>query len=90
MNDSVTETMREAVVSLEYAADALEASAGSHMRAVTRDLRAARATVADLVDYAERLFAFAYGHGDVTALRAAGEMLDAARAVIDKAKGDEA
>jgi len=88
MSDSVTETMREAVVSLEYAADALEASAGSHMRAVTRDLKAARATVADLVDYAEKLFAFAYGHGDIAALRAAGGMLDAARDVIDKAKGE--
>jgi len=88
MNESVTETMREAVVSLEYAADALEASTGCHMRAVTRELKAARATVAELVDYAERLFAFAYGHGDIAALRAAGEMLDAARVVIDKAKGE--
>ena len=88
MSDSVTETMREAVVSLEYAADALEASAGSHMRAVTRELKAARENVAQLVDYAEKLFAFAYGHGDVTALRAAGGMLDAARVVIDKAKGE--
>lgn len=88
MNGGVTETMREAVVSLEFAADALEASAGSHMRAVTRDLKAARATVADLVDYAEKLFAFAYGHGDIAALRDAGGMLDAARDVIDKAKGE--
>jgi hypothetical protein len=88
MNGGVIETMREAVVSLEFAADALEASAGSHMRAVTRDLKAARATVADLVDYAEKLFAFAYGHGDIAALRAAGGMLDAARDVIDKAKGE--
>jgi hypothetical protein len=88
MSDSVTETMREAVVSLEYAADALEASTGSHMRAVTRELKAARENVAQLVDYAEKLFAFAYGHGDVTALRAAGGMLDAARVVIDKAKGE--
>lgn len=88
MSAGVTETMREAVVSLEFAADALQASAGSHMRAVTRDLQAARATVADLVDYAEKLFAFAYGHGDIAALRAAGGMLDAARDVIDKAKGE--
>ena len=90
MSDSVTETMREAVVSLAYAADALDAPAGCHMRAVTRELKVARETVAELVDYAERLFAFAYGHGDIAALRAAGEMLDAARDVIDKAKGDEA
>lgn len=90
MSASVSETMREAVVSLEYAADALEASAGCHMRAVTRDLKAARKTVAELVDYADRLFAFAYGCADITALRAAGGMLDAARDVIDRAKGDEA
>jgi hypothetical protein len=88
MSAGVTETMREAVGSLEFAADALEASDGSHIRAVTRELKAARATVADLVNYAEKLFAFAYGHSDIAALRAAGGMLDAARDVIDKAKGE--
>jgi hypothetical protein len=90
MSAGVSETMREAVVSLEYAADALEASDGCHMRAVTRDLKAARKTVAELVDYADRLFGFAYHHADITALRAGGGMLDAARDVIDRAKGDEA
>lgn len=47
------------------------------------------AAAPDLLEIAERLLGFAYAHGDMTALRAAGGMLDGARAVIDRAKGEE-
>ncbi len=39
---SVDDVLREAAGSLGYAADALEAPAGSHMRDVSRDLKTAR------------------------------------------------
>ena len=55
MSDSVTETMREAVVSLEYAADALEAPAGSHMREVMHDLRRAADTTLRILATLEHL-----------------------------------
>lgn len=84
----VTDAMTDAIGALRYAADALDAPDRSHMRETEGDLMVARETVAQLVDYAERLLGFAYSHGDMTALRAGGGMLDGARAVIDKAKGE--
>lgn len=84
----VTDVMLDAYGSLEYAADALDAPEKASMRDTQRELMVARETVAQLVDYAERLLGFAYSHGDMTALRAGGGMLDGARAVIDKAKGE--
>ncbi len=39
---SVDDVLREAAGSLDYASDALEAPAGSHMREVSRDLKTAR------------------------------------------------
>jgi selenocysteine lyase/cysteine desulfurase len=42
-----------AKVALDYAADALESPHGSHMRAVTRDLKEARKVVAELLEALE-------------------------------------
>ena len=46
----IIDTITAAAGSLDYAADALEAPHGSHMRAVTRDLKEARKVVADLLE----------------------------------------
>jgi hypothetical protein len=54
---SVDDVLREAAGSLDYAADALEAPAGSHMRSVSRDLKAARATVAAMLAALETIVA---------------------------------
>ena len=52
---TIVDVMSDAIGSIEFAADALEAPVGSHMRQTGRELKDARKTVADLVDYAERL-----------------------------------
>jgi hypothetical protein len=85
MSDSVTETMREAVVSLEYAADALEASTGSHMRAVTRELKAARATVAAMLAALETIVAMDCWGASAEAMRLRLIVF----ALIKQAKGEE-
>lgn len=85
---SVIDVMSDAIGALDYATDALEAPAGSQMRETVRDLKDARRTVADLLSYAERLLGFARHYGDVTALQAGGGLLDGARDVIAKAKGE--
>lgn len=46
---NVIEAMSQAAGSLDYAADALEAPAGSHVRETTRELKAARDTVAAML-----------------------------------------
>jgi hypothetical protein len=85
---SVIDVMSDAIGSIEFAADALEAPAGSHMRQTGRELKDARRTVAELLDYTERLLGFAYHYGNPTAIAAGGGLLDGARAVIDRAKGE--
>ena len=86
--DKVTDVMLDAYGALEYVVMVLDAPEKASMRDTQRELMVARETVSQLVDYADRLLGFAYAHGDMTALRAGGGMLDAARAVIDKAKGE--
>lgn len=85
---TVVDVMSDAIGSIEFAADALEAPVGSHMRQTGRELKEARKTVAELVDYAERLLGFAYHYGNATAIQAGGGLLDGARDVINKARGE--
>jgi hypothetical protein len=49
----VIDVMSDAAGSLDYAIDALEAPAGSHMRQVSRELKEARYTVAAMLDALE-------------------------------------
>jgi hypothetical protein len=85
---TIVDVMSDAIGSIEFAADALEAPVGSHMRQTGRELKEARRTVAELLDYTERLLGFAYHYGDITALRAGGGLMDGAQAAINKAKGE--
>ena len=52
---SVIDVMSEAAGFLDYAADALEAPVGSHVRETTRDLKAARETVAAMLAALEKI-----------------------------------
>ena len=85
---SIVDTMSDAIGSIEFAADALEAPVGSHMRSVGRDMKEARLIVAELVSYTERLLGFTYGYGDPTAIAVADGLLDGARDAIAKARGE--
>jgi hypothetical protein len=49
----VIDVMSDAAGSLDYAIDALEAPAGSHMRQVSRELKEARYIVAAMLDALE-------------------------------------
>lgn len=55
MTKSITKTLREAELALAYAADALEAPIGSHMREVMHDLRGAADTTLRLLGTLEHL-----------------------------------
>lgn len=46
------------------------------------------AAAPELLEYCERLLGFAYAHGDMTALSAGAGMLDGAKAVIERARGE--
>jgi hypothetical protein len=80
---SVDDALREAAGSLDYAADALEAPAGSHMREVSRDLKAARATVAAMLAALNQIVELERRGGSSQAIR----ML--AVAAVKQAKGEE-
>jgi hypothetical protein len=80
---SVDDVLREAAGSLDYAADALEAPAGSHMRSVSRDLKAARATVAAMGAALESIVAMECWGASAEAMRLL------AAVAIKQAKGEE-
>jgi len=80
---SVDDVLREAAGSLDYAADALEAPAGSHMRSVSRDLKAARATVAAMGAALESIVAMECWGASAEAMRLL------AAVAINQAKGEE-
>ena len=91
---SVIDVMSEAAGSLDYAADALEAPAGSHMRAATRDLKAARDTVAAMLAALtlgiECLSGLLEPISDDDRLEYDEDALETMRAVLAKAKGEVA
>lgn len=82
---SVDDVLREAAGSLDYAADALEAPVRSHMRDVSRDLKAARATVAAMLAALETIVAMDCRGASVEEMR----LRLIASSLIRQAKGDE-
>ena len=82
---SVDDALLWAAASLDYAADALEAPAGSHMRSVSRDLKAARATVAAMLAALETIVAMECRGASAEAMR----LRLIVSALIKQAKGDE-
>ena len=86
MKQNVIDVMSEAAGSLDYAADALEAPAGSHMRAATRDLKAARDTVAAMLAALEAIEA--YEDAEPAPGTREAEITSMRRAAIKQAKGE--
>jgi len=82
---SVDDALREAAGSLDYAADALEAPAGSHMREVSRDLKAARATVAAMLAALETIVSVECRGASAEAMR----LRLIVSALIKQTKGEE-
>ena len=84
----VIDVMSDAAGSLDYAIDALEAPAGSHMRQVSRGLKEARETVAAMLDALELAESFISGFEGDEMQVGIGDLIDAARAAITKARGE--
>ena len=84
----IVDVMRDASGALDYAIDALEAPAGSHMRQVCRELKDARMTASELVASLEWALGFIGAHGDEEAVQTESEMMAVVRAVLDRAKGE--
>lgn len=85
----IIDTITAAAGSLDYAADALEAPHGSHMRAVTRDLKEARKVVAELLEAMEALVISHRALCNSPEWDAQDEAeQERARAAIRRAKGD--
>jgi hypothetical protein len=82
---SVDDVLREAAGSLDYAADALEAPVRSHMRETTRDLKAARATVAAMLAALETIVAMECWGASAEAMR----LRLIVSALIKQTKGEE-
>ena len=83
---SVIDVMSEAAGSLDYAADALEAPVGSHMRAASIDLKAARNTVKAMLAALEAIEA--YEDAEPAPGTREAEIAAMRRAVIKQAKGE--
>lgn len=79
---SVIDVMSEAAGFLDYAADALEAPVGSHVREATRDLKAARDTVAAMLAALETIVELERCGGSAMAMRLV------ASTAIKQAKGE--
>ena len=88
MMAGIVDVMRDAVGALDYAADALEAPAGSHMRQVCREMKAARVSASEMVVSLEWALGFIGAYGDEQAVQAESEMLAVVLAVLDRARGE--
>ena len=90
----IVDVMRDASGALDYAIDALEAPAGSHMRQVCRELKAARGVVADMLAALEAVLPDLWDGIELATEQSVNEAwlegalhrLDAARAAVNKAK----
>ena len=89
---SIIDVMSDAAGALDYAADALEAPVGSHMRAATRELKAARDTVAAMLAALtlgiECLSGLLEPISDQDRLEYDEDALEAMRAALARAKGE--
>ena len=83
---AIVDVMSDAAGSLDYAADALEAPAGSHMRETTRELKAARDTVAAMLAALEAIEA--YEDAEPAPGTREAEITSMRRAAIKQAKGE--
>jgi hypothetical protein len=84
----VIDVLRDAAGSLDYAIDALDAPAGSHMRDTVAELKEARKTVAAMLDALEKAESCISGFEGDEMQVGIGELIDAARAAIAKARGE--
>ena len=84
----VINVLRDAAGALDYAINVLEAPPRASIRDTARELKEARETVAAMLEALERAESFISGfEGDETQ-DGIGELIDAARAAIAKARGE--
>ena len=88
MKRDVLDTLYSVNETLIDAADTLEGAAGAYMRVLARETRAARVSVAAVLEALERAEAFIDGFEDDDTQEGVGEMLAAIRVALAKAKGE--
>ena len=85
---SVNETLIDAADTLEGLTVPPHEAAGAYMRVLARETRAARVSVAAVLEALERAEAFIDGFEDDDTQEGVGEMLAAIRVALAKAKGE--
>lgn len=88
MKRDVLDTLYSVNETLIDAADTLEGAAGAYMRVLARETRAARVSVAAVLEALERAEAFMDGFEDDDTQEGVTEMLAAIRAALANAKGE--
>lgn len=88
MKRDVLDTLYSVNETLIDAADTLEGAAGAYMRVLARETRAARVSVAAVLEALDRAEAFIDGFEDDDTQEGVGEMLAAIRVALAKAKGE--
>ena len=84
----IIDVLRDAAGALDYAINVLEAPPRASIRDTARELKEARETVAAMLEALERAESFISGfEGDETQ-GGIGELIDAARDAIAKARGE--
>jgi hypothetical protein len=84
----VVAVMRDASGALDYAINVLEAPPRASIRDTARELKEARETVAAMLEALELAESFISGFEGDEMQAGIGELIDAARAAIAKARGE--